>query len=119
MKIFYKTILGCLFLICSSVLVANNNSFDYGKVSVVETKIQRFYPNPATQFIHFELDPSVDKSYSLEIYNFMGRKMTSQRVTASKMTIYFDDNYFRGLYIYQLKDRSGRMVESGKFQVSR
>ena len=49
----------------------------------------------------------------------MGRKMTSQRVTGIKMTIYFDDNYFRGLYIYQLKDRSGRIVESGKFQVSR
>ncbi|WP_152530882.1 T9SS type A sorting domain-containing protein [Sediminibacterium sp. C3] len=119
MKIFYKTILGVFLLVCSTVLVANYNGFDYVYVSNVEAKIQRFYPNPATQFIHFELDPSVDKSFSMEIYNFMGRKMTSQRVTASKMTIYFDDNYFRGLYIYQLKDRSGRIVESGKFQVSR
>lgn len=119
MKIFYKTILGVLLLVCSTFLVANSNDFNYVDVSNIETKIQRFYPNPATQFIHFELDPSVDKSYSLEIYNFMGRKMTSQRVTGIKMTIYFDDNYFRGLYIYQLKDRSGRIVESGKFQVSR
>lgn len=119
MKIFYKTIFGILLLVCSTVLVANSNGFDYVYVNNIETKIQRFYPNPATQFIHFELNPSVDKSFSLEIYNFMGRKMTSQRVSANKMTIYFDDNYFRGLYIYQLKDRSGRIVESGKFQVSR
>jgi len=119
MKIFYKAIFGVVLLVCSTFLVANNNGFDYSIVSNVETKIQRFYPNPATQFIHFELDPSVDKSYSLEIYNFMGRKMNSQRVTSAKVTIYFDDNYFRGLYIYQLKDRSGRIVESGKFQVAR
>ncbi len=119
MKIFYKSIVGVVLLICTTVLVANDHGFDYNTVSSVDTKIQRFYPNPATQFIHFDLDPSVDKSYSIEIYNFMGRKMNSQRVTSNKVTIYFDDNYFRGLYIYQLKDRSGRIVESGKFQVAR
>lgn len=119
MKIFYKTILGIFLLVCSTVLVANNTSFDFSVVSSIEPKIQRFYPNPATQFIHFELAASVDKSYSLEVYNFMGRKMSSQRVTANKITIYFDDSYFRGLYIYQLKDRNGRIVESGKFQVAR
>jgi hypothetical protein len=28
-------------------------------------------------------------------------------------------DYSRGIYIYQLRDRSGRMVESGKFQVAK
>jgi hypothetical protein len=37
---------------------------------------------------------------------------------SSKTTINLND-YNRGMYIYQLKDASGRMIESGKFQVSK
>jgi hypothetical protein len=82
-------------------------------------KITHYYPNPATSFINFTFDESVDKTYSLQIYNFMGRKMHEERITDSKITITFDDNYFRGLYIYQLRDKSGRIIESGKFQISK
>lgn len=85
----------------------------------VQSKIIRFYPNPATQFIQFEFDKSVDKSYTVEIYNFIGRKMTYAFVNNVKMTIYFDDRYYRGLYIFQLRDKTGRIIESGKFQVIR
>ncbi|MDP3394964.1 T9SS type A sorting domain-containing protein [Sediminibacterium sp.] len=119
MKIFYRSILWVFFAIGCSCIVVNGNPVDYAAAVNSDNKIQRFYPNPATQYIHFQMDPSVDKSYTLEVFNFMGRKMSSQRVNATKLTIYFDDNYFRGLYIYQLKDRSGRIIESGKFQVSR
>jgi hypothetical protein len=45
--------------------------------------------------------------------------MTELKITDQKLTITFDDNYLRGLYIYQLRDASGRIVESGKFQVSK
>ena len=82
-------------------------------------KVQKFYPNPATEYINFEFDKGVDRSYTLEIYNFIGRKMTSSVVSDLKLTIYFNDTYFRGLYIFQLRDRSGRIIESGKFQVIR
>ncbi|HVZ24484.1 MAG TPA: T9SS type A sorting domain-containing protein [Sediminibacterium sp.] len=82
-------------------------------------KITHFYPNPATSYINFTFDESVDKSYSLQIYNFMGRKMHEERITDTRITITFDDNYFRGLYIYQLRDKSGRIIESGKFQISK
>jgi hypothetical protein len=119
MKILYKSILWVFFVVGCSCIAVNGYPIDYSTAVNTENKIQRFYPNPATQYIHFQLDPSVDKSHTLEIFNFMGRKMSSQRVNASKLTIYFDDNYFRGLYIYQLKDRSGRIIESGKFQVAR
>ncbi len=88
-------------------------------VNDTQSKVTRFYPNPATTVISFEFDKSVDKTYSLQIYNFIGRKMTEVRVTESKITINLDDNYFRGLYIYQLRDINSRIVESGKFQVSK
>ena len=45
--------------------------------------------------------------------------MTEIRLTESKVNITLDDNYFRGLYIYQLRDQSGKIIESGKFQVNK
>ena len=82
-------------------------------------KIAHFYPNPATSYINFSFDKTVDKSYTLQVYNFIGRKMNDIRVSDAKLTINFDDNYFRGLYVYQLRDNTGKIVESGKFQVNR
>ena len=43
--------------------------------------------------------------------------MNEVRITEPKLTINLDDNYYRGLYIYQLRDKDGRIIESGKFQV--
>ena len=82
-------------------------------------KIAHFYPNPATSYINFTFDKTVDKSYTLQVYNFIGRKMNDIRISDSKITINLDDNYLRGLYVYQLRDQSGRIVESGKFQVNK
>lgn len=83
------------------------------------TLVEKFYPNPATQYIRFECAAGLDRSHVLEIYNFMGRKMNSTRIESSLVTVYFDDSYTRGLYIFQLKDRTGQILESGKFQVIR
>ncbi|MEN9686012.1 MAG: hypothetical protein RLZZ28_1798 [Bacteroidota bacterium] len=111
-----------LLLLMSSALVISSfvadklylgDSLDKG------TKVTHFYPNPATTYINFTFDNTVDKSYSLQVYNFLGRKMTEQRIADTKLTINLDDNYLRGLYIYQLRDQSGRLVESGKFQVAK
>ena len=82
-------------------------------------KLAHFYPNPATSYINFTFDKTVDKTYTLQVYNFIGRKMNDLRISDSKLTINLDDNYFRGLYVYQLRDQTGRIVESGKFQVNK
>ena len=83
----------------------------------LQSKVSRFYPNPATTVINFEFDKTVDKSYSLLICNFLGKRMTEVRITEPKIVINLDDQYYRGLYIYQLRDQSNRIIESGKFQV--
>lgn len=82
-------------------------------------KMAHFYPNPATSYINFTFDKSIDKSYTLQVYNFIGKKMNEYRITDAKIMINLDDNYYRGLYIYQLRDQGGRIVESGKFQVNK
>ena len=108
-----------IFVVCGS-FVADNPVMDDGvTVAGSSSKVLRFSPNPATQYIQFEFDKSVDKTYTLEIYNFIGRKMSASVLSTPRITIYFDDNYFRGLYVFQLRDISGRIVESGKFQIVR
>ena len=78
----------------------------------------KFYPNPATTVITFDFQKSYDKGYSLQIYNFLGRKMIEQVNIADQTTINLTD-FTRGVYVYQLRDKTGKLVESGKFQVSK
>jgi hypothetical protein len=79
-------------------------------------KVVKFYPNPAASFINFEFEKSGNKSYTLLIYNFMGKKMIELKPTEEKTTIDLTE-FYRGVYIFQLRDAQGNIVESGKFQV--
>ena len=119
MKYLYTCTLCLILILCSSFTSGNYFMDNLFGIANAPQKVQKFYPNPATEYINFEFDKGVDRSYTLEIYNFIGRKMTSSVVSDLKLTIYFNDTYFRGLYIFQLRDRSGRIIESGKFQVIR
>ena len=110
------------FCLVAFTLVINSYVVDntvFGNLADTTPKVTHFYPNPATSYINFTFNETVNKTYSLQVYNFIGRKMNETRITESKITITLDDNYFRGLYIYQLRDQTGRIVESGKFQVSK
>jgi hypothetical protein len=79
-------------------------------------KVIRFYPNPAVSFINFEFQQVNQKGYTLQIYNFLGKKVSERTSVATKTTVDLTE-FFRGLYIFQLRDKAGRIVESGKFQV--
>ena len=85
-------------------------------IEVAQVKVVKFYPNPATTFIHFELVQRPQTSYTLQLFNLTGKKVHEAVEISQKTTIPVND-FFRGVYIYQLRDRSGRIVESGKFQV--
>ena len=84
----------------------------------IKTKIIRFFPNPATTVINFEFLKPVPQDLVLQVYNFIGKKVYETPTVAQKTTIPLND-FFRGMYIFQLKDKSGRIIESGKFQVSK
>ena len=83
-----------------------------------DATLVHFYPNPATSNITFDLPSGYDKGYSLEIYSFMGRKMYETTNFSQRITLNLT-NFNRGVYVYQLHDRNGKMIESGKFQVSK
>jgi len=91
-----------------------------GKSSLasVNNPVLKFYPNPATTVINFDFQKGYEKGYTLQIFNFLGRKMYDAQNVSEKTSVNLAD-FTRGVYIYQLRDRNGRLVESGKFQVSK
>lgn len=85
----------------------------------VPSSFVRFYPNPATSVITFDFQKDYEQGYSIQIFNaILGRKMFEQTNMPERMSVNLND-FSRGIYIYQLRDKSGRMVESGKFQVAK
>lgn len=80
--------------------------------------IIKFYPNPAISFITFDLQKTSDKGYDMQIFNFLGKMVFEQKNIATKTTINLNE-YSRGVYIYQLRDHDGKILDSGKFQVSK
>ena len=79
-------------------------------------KYMRFYPNPAITSINFEFQKSFDKFYTFQVFNFIGKKVLDLKTVTPRISISLTD-FYRGVYIYQLRDRSGKILDSGKFQV--
>jgi hypothetical protein len=113
MKIFYASSIILLLSIQSKS--QDRNPLPSGEEPTA--KIIKFYPNPATSFITFDFSQGIDKSYNLQIFNFIGKKVQEVNVTP-KTTVNLND-FYRGIYIFQLKDKNGKVVDSGKFQVSK
>ena len=109
-----------IFYILIVLIGINFTSFAQNKPSatadIVTAKQINFYPNPASSAITFEFTKGYDKSYSLEVFNFMGKRVYQVKNTPSRIAINLDD-FFRGVYIFQLRDKNGVIVQSGKFQV--
>ena len=88
-------------------------------VSDVQDRIVKLYPNPATSYVIFDLQKNFKQGLSINIYSgLLGKKMYESSNVPAKLTIPLDD-FNRGVYIYHLSDASGKIIESGKFQVSR
>jgi hypothetical protein len=84
-----------------------------------EPKIVKFYPNPAISYITFEvIDKDQNKTYELQIFNFLGKKVREASDVTAKTIVNLSD-FVRGIYIFQLKDPNGRIAESGRFQVNK
>jgi hypothetical protein len=81
-----------------------------------QDKAVKVYPVPAVTYVNFEFQRNYDKANSLVIFNFIGKKVYELSNMPSKLTLNVSD-YYRGTYIYQVRDKSGRIIETGKFLV--
>ena len=103
------------------VIGINFTSFAQNKIAsgdpAATAKMIRFYPNPASAVITFEFLRANDNSYTLQVFNFMGKKVTETNVTGQRISFSLV-GFYRGVYIFQLRDQYGKIVDSGKFQVA-
>ncbi len=112
MRIFYIL----LSFILLSTLQANSQA--RGPMPDPEPKIIKFYPNPAVSFITFEIAKESNKTYTLLIFNFLGKKVKDVPDVSSKTVVNLSD-LVRGIYIFQLKEQNGRVTDSGTFQINK
>lgn len=87
-------------------------------LSETSDRIIKLYPNPATSYITFDLQKGYQKGMSVQIYSFLGKKMYEIPNASQKTSIDLTD-FNRGLYMYHLLDANRKVVESGKFQVTK
>ncbi len=81
-----------------------------------QQKLVKFYPNPAYNFINFDFEKGYAANYTLVIFNFIGKPVYESKNISSRNNVPLND-FFRGIYIFQLRDKNGTIVQSGKFQV--
>ena len=114
MKIFYA-----LSIILFSALSVNAQAVPVpATAGGAASRIIKFYPNPATTIINFDFQKDYHNSCSFQIYSFVGKKVLELNNVAPKTIVNLNDSY-RGIYIFQLRDRNGKVIDSGKFQVAR
>ena len=81
-------------------------------------KTVKFYPNPAISYITFDLQQNYQKGLTLSVFSFLGKKVYESQNINEKTTVTVTD-FNRGIYIYYLNDPTGKVIDTGKFQVTK
>ena len=117
---FKKVLLVVALGLCTSVIQAYKPHGSVIGEFGIQAKTVKCYPNPAVSFVNFEFPVDiVSKDYSLSVYSFTGKKMSEINIVTAKTTLTFTNEFYRGIYVYQLRNKSGKIIETGKFQVAR
>lgn len=117
-RILHTSIILKSLLVLTLILVSHNFVYSYTGNNT-QVKVVKCYPNPATSIVNFEFLSEVEKNSIIQIYSFSGKKITDLPVNGSKITVILDNSYYRGIYVFQLRDKNGKVIETGKFQVVR
>jgi hypothetical protein len=86
--------------------------------AIQPNSVVKFYPNPAVNFITFDIKEPVERGTVIQVYSFLGRQVSSLPVSAQRVTLNLSE-FFRGVYVFQLRSPSGKIIETNKFQVNR
>jgi hypothetical protein len=110
-----------LYILVSIILLTTTQARSQarGPLSDPEHKVvKKFYPNPAVSYITFEIDKEPNTSYKLEIFSFLGKLVKDIPEMVDHYTVNLSD-LTRGLYTFQLRDQSNRIIDSGIFQLNK
>jgi len=113
-----KFLLLISFLVFTAPAVSNDFLSLFNNTTTPSTRIVTCYPNPAISYINIDIQKISAKSLSILVFNFLGKKVADFNEINLHNRIDLT-NFSRGIYIFQLKDPSGRVIESGKFQIEK
>jgi uncharacterized SAM-binding protein YcdF (DUF218 family) len=83
-----------------------------------QIKYLNTYPNPANAIVNFKFQKGNSRAYSIQILNSIGKRMYEAKSLPGFFSIDLKaERFYRGIYIYQLVDRNGIVIESGKILV--
>jgi hypothetical protein len=117
-RMFRSLTFGIFMLLLGSVASAQTEPVRPDAGIVAQRQIRSF-PNPATTSIQFEFKQKVPlENTQLKIFNFLGKKVAEIPRLANSIRMDLS-GFHRGIYIYQLTDARGRVLESGKFLVEK
>ncbi|HLA53780.1 MAG TPA: T9SS type A sorting domain-containing protein [Flavitalea sp.] len=114
MRIFY--ILSCILLLTTQAQAQSTASS--GSDRSLVSRIIKFYPNPASSIINFDFQKDYNTSLNFQIFSFVGKKVLEINNVTPRTVVNLTE-FYRGIYIFQLRDRNGKIIDSGKFQVSK
>jgi Secretion system C-terminal sorting domain len=113
-----KKILYILFFVLFVSLSSQGQSYSQPDNSTTQVKFLKTYPNPAITIVNIEFQKGYNRSYSLQILNSLVRKVYMAQSIPTAFSIDLrKEKIYRGIYIYQLLDRKGSIIESGKILV--
>lgn len=116
-----KLTLFILIMLSGVLSLSAQDKYTHGKYTPKQEpekeKILKVYPVPATTQINFQVKHHInDNTYEIIVYNFLGKTVDKITGFTDRETLSLKD-YYSGIYIYQLRDKSGHLIESGKFNV--
>mgnify|MGYP002783678972 CR=1 FL=1 len=84
-----------------------------------ETKnLVRFFPNPAVNNITFEFKEEPPKGTTIQVFSFLGRQVANIPANSQRVSFQVTD-FYSGIYVFQVRTPSGKIIETNKFQVNR
>lgn len=116
----YKHVTILFFIVLFSATMAFGQTLPHGQndPTAPKEKVLKVYPNPATTKINFQVQGNNEGTFEIIIYNFLGKRINDLKNINTNTSLDLS-NYYSGIYIYQLRDAKGNLVESGKFNVIR
>lgn len=82
-------------------------------------RMVKLFPNPAISYINFDLRNNFKPGLTLHIYSgILGKKVFATTLSQERFLLNLNE-FARGIYIYHLTDATGKIIESGKFQVTK
>lgn len=113
-----KKLIYILLIFCSFQTTANAQTGleQYGPTA--DLKYINTYPNPASDVLNFKFQKGNSRSYSIQILNSIGKRMYQAKGLPAFFSLDLKSlRFYRGIYIYQLIDRNGVVIESSKILV--